>query len=534
MKKPHPSGDDAAWLAYVRTVWAIQQGMQCYGGASIGGFFGGSDLIESGMLALVLVTAVTGSRNGYRVATVGRLCLRMMAVPWIWEAEVWTSVTDLVMLYHGCDVEAAAPTIRVSMIACYAAAAFWKINSSFMDHTVSCGSIFFAQLTDLFMPSSVAAGKLTNAIVSAAPAMALVVEVAVPVLLLFDPSYTGLLLALIFHVLVVFTPPPNNAGGFSVSAGRWLFFFSRRNGIPEALREMFTALSKTGTMLWTLTAALLSLAFRQGSHPFFFDTAVPCFCAQFVLLGYSCISARKSDDKLLGSGRGATISKMIVASLVVVYAFVLPTIGFDQMAPNMFSNQRFHGSTNHLLNVPTGLLHRHDKALYSVVRVESSTSPAFARYPSEVTASFTPRVREILVAAGHSGRMWNPMLGRVVGLKAIAGKVQGSEDAAYTVPAVEFRRLMAEAMSLEASFSVSFAVLDGLSGGDETWRRESGTVVVFEHDEEKGNSCSVPESFGCKLAELLPPPWYHLKFVAYQPLPIVKSANWSQIHCYGP
>ena len=93
------------------------------------------------------------------------------------------------------------------------------------------------------------------------------------------------------------------------------------------------------------------------------------------------------------------------------------------MAPNMFSNQRFHGGSNHLL-VPTGILHDvFGDTSFGVVRVLTTTSTFIGnQYPAEVTSSFTAETRRLLKKAGHSGRQWNPMLGRVIALKAVGGR----------------------------------------------------------------------------------------------------------------
>ena len=49
-----------------------------------------------------------------------------------------------------------------------------------------------------------------------APVLGLVVESLIPLLLLFIPTL-GVALAFAFHALVLLTPAPNYAGGFSVS-----------------------------------------------------------------------------------------------------------------------------------------------------------------------------------------------------------------------------------------------------------------------------------------------------------------------------
>ena len=63
-------------------------------------------------------------------------------------------------------------------------------------------------------------GALTDVIAWTAPAAATALELAIPALLAQAARprlrRLGLCLGLVFHFLIALTPPPNNAGGFSV------------------------------------------------------------------------------------------------------------------------------------------------------------------------------------------------------------------------------------------------------------------------------------------------------------------------------
>ena len=201
------------FAAYVRTVWVIQAVTQCYGGSSVGGFFGN---MNSLLFLLVLLTAATASRKLFWQR---RLCAcsHESCMPYIWEVELWAVLMDLTLLAVRCEPRRAADAIRGQMIVFYAGAAFWKLNTSFLDASTSCGTIFFAQLIAAFAPSVADSAAVATLLRNAAPVAAVAVELAVP-LLLTVWRRGGLALALLFHLLVVLTPPPNNAGGFSVCA----------------------------------------------------------------------------------------------------------------------------------------------------------------------------------------------------------------------------------------------------------------------------------------------------------------------------
>eukprot|EP00747_Dinoflagellata_sp_TGD_P040371 gnl/TRDRNA2_/TRDRNA2_140821_c0_seq1.p1 gnl/TRDRNA2_/TRDRNA2_140821_c0~~gnl/TRDRNA2_/TRDRNA2_140821_c0_seq1.p1 ORF type:complete len:565 (+),score=53.53 gnl/TRDRNA2_/TRDRNA2_140821_c0_seq1:179-1696(+) len=490
---------------------------------------------------LVVPTCITGSHLLFSAATVVRIALRTLAQPWIWESELWSTQNDLVLLAcvwtvakRGEDVaQLAAPAIRLQTIAFYAGAAVWKLNSSFLNPSTSCGTIFIMQLIDAFAPAWMSpTDPVVQAIGFCAPIAAAAIELALPLLMLLGEysrplRRVALAAGLFFHLLVILTPPPNNAGGFSVSAAKWLFFFAPAGAVATVLDNAWASLR--GIVLCAVMAASAAVGVKVGTHMFFFDTAPTAYALQLPLLCLALVTtvSCNSTHKLPRSG----FLRALAGFSALIYAFVLPSLGlFDQGAPNMFSNQRFHGGSNHFF-MPTGLLHGFLKGKgmpFEIVRVENSTSPTIAaQYPSEVTGSFTPRVREFLQAVGHTGRQWNPMLGRVVGLHAVAGPVN-SPSARYTLMAFELQRLISEARAHGESFTVEYSVLSGLHG-DEHWRASSGRSVLYSYDAQLNTETCEGD---CVLAT--PMPWWFLKFVAFQPLPVLPGESWSEVHCYGP
>ena len=91
------------------------------------------------------------------------------------------------------------------------------------------------------------------------------------------------------------------------------------------------------------------------------------------------------------------------------------------------------------------------------------------QYPAEVTASFDPAARHLLKSVGHSARMWNPMLGRVIGLMAVAGPVPedaaSKPDARYTLPALEMRVMLESMRAHESNFTLTYTRLAGTPAG---------------------------------------------------------------------
>ena len=77
--------------------------------------------------------------------------------PMMWASEIIGGLTDLAVALHlvvqdGDDAHAFTECLSTSMRRqtawFYFFAGFWKLNTSFLDHRYSCGSVFFAQLLD--------------------------------------------------------------------------------------------------------------------------------------------------------------------------------------------------------------------------------------------------------------------------------------------------------------------------------------------------------------------------------------------------
>ena len=136
------------------------------------------------------------------------------------------------------------------------------------------------------------------------------------------------------------------------------------------------------------------------------------------------------------------------------------------------------------------------------------------------------------------------------------------------------RRLIGEAQARNESFELEYARLEGgfapragwsagsrwlpqraAGHGDlsfakepawrayeaEAWRAASGAPVVYRWDADRAEaSCHLGRGLFAapcepdEVAMLPPPPQWALTLVAFQPLPILVSEGWAEVHCYGP
>ena len=182
--------------------------------------------------------------------------------------------------------------------------------------------------------------------------------------------------------------------------------------------------------------------------------------------------------------------------------------------------------------------------VFSVVRVEHCSSPWInALYPADISAHLSPREVALLTSVGQSGRMFNGGKTRVLGVSS-APAANGERGAftRYTVPALELRRLLAEARERGESFAITYTLLDGPTG-DEAWRRRGdGRTVTLEEDGRGGSRCTVRcgglLSCACTptdLAQLPPPGLIARKLLVQQAYPILDDgADVPEVPCFGP
>ena len=252
----------------------------------------------------------------------------------------------------------------------------------------------------------------------------------------------------------------------------------------------------------------------------------------------------------------------LMTSIAVYYAFGSVILGtLDISSPNMFSNLRLHGGSNHLL-FPTSLLHKwyassspSSDFAGGVVRIESSTSTLInSIHPAELTTRLAPKAKSYLHQAGHTGRHFNSAVAQVVGPFAVAPNPFSTGKGPfvrYTLPAHELRRLLHRARATNEPFELTYTRLDG-AHGDEEWRANSGGTRVTLHEDGKGGvRCYSSTVLGSSTAllkggvpcakdelVLLPPPSvleHPLNILglgqSYNSFPVVEPVG--ELHCYG-
>lgn len=207
-------------------------------------------------------------------------------------------------------------------------------------------------------------------------------EIAIGILLALPSRAarrSGVILALLLGLGIVLTPPPNNAGHFSLVFTSRLIFF-----LPEAASEtfslgvaLFSSAKRTGLTVVLVSAFItfISLITSKTKHSQSLDPAVPAFCAEvplfLMMIGIDIFKvdhkANPEDESIQQSINGAltkpqirspTYSKVspigfLMIAVTAIYSFLLPMFGLlDTGFPQMFSNLRFHGRSNHFM-LPT-------------------------------------------------------------------------------------------------------------------------------------------------------------------------------------
>lgn len=380
--------------------------------------------------ALFLALAVKPSSKPLLVAShLVAIALDVAKLPMVWDYDFWDALAEAAVAVAVVTGKSPGPVARAQLVVLYGATALYKLTSSFLSSRTSCAPIFVFTLLDSVLPS---AFDVPSAVVSAlhfsAAYLTLLVEAAIPLLLVFWAEL-GVAVGLFFHLLIAVTPPPNNAGGFSVSI---------------AVKYAFFATLEQRRGLYFLDAALVAssalLGIRRGR-----DWALPVYVAM------ACVLARRL-------GRRRTLSFKWRSSLVVLtalYAIVPQILGLlDMGAPTMFANLKVFAGSNHIL-LPTGLLFG-PAAHGEILRVENTSSTTMnAIHPNEASHLIAPRVRTWLQDNGHTGRQFSPYVARVIGIHFAPDVFNGP----YLIPATELKRLVADARDAGDDYYLEYTKL---------------------------------------------------------------------------
>lgn len=558
-------------------VWAAHTLLQMHSQAFL--FPPGARLpLFAAICALILLGP---SRGSMAVVIILRNCARVASMPFVWDSEYWLALTDLTVMVsmygsstateQDCQrLSHVGPIVRLQLSILYAAAAFFKLNTSFLNVTTSCAPIFGLSLLER-VPSLAAAIAASESLVrifaSAMPCSVVGAEAAIAVLLAIEKyARRGVALALLFHLAIALTPPPNGVPTFSCVAASRLILCIGDDGTAaaHALRKTVDLVRSYAGVLVAVAAVLLYASPRT-------DAAIALFVL-LMALNLAALSHLQGEENGDGAERadrskGVTLAKAAavphglsrrtawLGGAAFIYGFALPILGVQEIGScTMFANMRLvQGGSNHLLGVPTGFLQwwNADAPVRpfggGVVRVEH-TSSAFLNklYPGEITTLIAPRTRELLRRIGHATRQFNPKARRVLG-RAIRERMphwephSGAPFVKYTVPALELRRLLQEARQDAAAtgipFDLTYTRLHG-ARGDEAWRSAShGTTVRLRGDDGNGRgSCRSRNEVAGRRAgwttcapdelALLPAPTaLELKFSLFYPYSIVPETD---------
>eukprot|EP00746_Dinoflagellata_sp_MGD_P130517 gnl/MRDRNA2_/MRDRNA2_64438_c0_seq1.p1 gnl/MRDRNA2_/MRDRNA2_64438_c0~~gnl/MRDRNA2_/MRDRNA2_64438_c0_seq1.p1 ORF type:complete len:476 (+),score=39.63 gnl/MRDRNA2_/MRDRNA2_64438_c0_seq1:38-1429(+) len=387
-------------------------------------------------------------------------------------------------------VDGIAALVRAQMVLWYFGTSFWKWNRAFFDSKSNCATFFFLQLLAAYLPASLTSDGLVKLVAWVAPYLTVAVEGLIPILQIWPGWSTrcGIMLGLLLHFLIAVTPPPNNVPTYGLSLAVRYFFF-----LPDAATRVvldvklvlkgatkisfFDIVGLSGTVLTVIAAT----NFSSGRQTYNYMPANSGFYQRdWVMGGYAALvllyaraiyvdatRVPSSPDRSQGWCWGKLWWLVVVQSFLFVYGFMILGLA-DNGPPKPFSNIRVMGGSNHFL-VPTGLLQKFvghlpefaDGPLSSeVIRIESTTSSYInAMYPSELTELVDPRAHEFLKIAGHSGRIFGALGGRLT----LPGKVMRNEPGdgfiTYTMPVLEFRRLLAEVRQQNESFLLEYTRL---------------------------------------------------------------------------
>eukprot|EP00435_Cladocopium_sp_Y103_P039438 s1307_g10.t1 len=494
-----------AWCLYV---WV--PGIDALLGASSGAVdsrpLGAADVV---LLPLALLGAISASAefSALPLLAAHALKLGMFAwrMPFVWDHECWAALTELSFLVAPRHFWRLA---RGQLLLLYASAAWWKLNTSFLDPRTSCSTVILIQLLSAYAPSEHLAQHFAPVVARWAPLLGLGGEATIALLLLCWPRL-GVLSALAFHLLVLLCPAPNFAGGFSVCCAARLLLLLPMEAAAQCRWSPWVALGAAvfaGVIPSAASAAYGALAFS-------------------VLQGLW----RTKTTTTTTTTEAMTFSTFVsLLVLTVVYAFLLPVLGLQHMAScSMYANLKHYGGSNHLV-VPTGLLQDwfHDfhgpwgpafgGALW---RLDAVDGAAALTARNAWTAVEPPLAVELLRSNGHSGRQFAAYYARLESLEA-AGVSSYSPTLPLVFPAFELRR------ALRATSEGWRATLTRLPRRLRTpgeWRDFPGTQVYLWSN----GSCS-DESLQRWLET--EPPWWLTKLLLPYPYPLLPDDD-TEIHC---
>ncbi len=369
-------------------IWGLSQPLQMNRGNMVA-----RGPFQIAQAAICAGVAVWPSKWLLVIAMASRLTQFAARFPFTFDSEVLQMLLNSAVLLHVLASrkrhasQALGTTTRRMLGIFYCFAGGWKINSSFLDYRYSCASIYFAQLIDAYAPvlGVAPSAELATLAIQAAPWATVALECGVGVaMLLADLSplcgWISVALASALHIGIDITPKPNNIASFSHACGIAYMWFVP-TGVTVALQEARS--SRVVASCYVLVgAALLGLTlYAQRPDLFFEPTKLTNGNLDLHVPAHAMLTALLFRALYLRGWRGTTIDSttgrpidlvktepnqeptplsrrvgILLAVTTFGWAFGSVSLGFMEMnSPNMFSNVRMQGGSNHYF-LPTGLL----------------------------------------------------------------------------------------------------------------------------------------------------------------------------------
>ncbi len=501
-------------------------------------------------------------------------------MPFTWESDLWSVQSDLVVslwvLSYGFDTDGVnilSETTHEMYSSFYTAAGFWKINSHFLNPTTSCATVFLCQhiaqnlSTWLSWESQV---SLVQKLAPFAPWGTVIIELSMGLIFgfgRFAPSHhrqwtrRGMLLILYFHLAVCLTPPPNNISLFALQCASRLVLMTDPDALAVVTAQLWLHIMPMATVMAIGVSYGIQNAFTPLNWSFLAYAPILMFLHWVLVVEESTSTDKNITSTVKGTvQRDRPIWTRVATTMAVFYSFGTIILGvMEEASCNMFANLKVHGgSSNHLL-VPTGLLfdwfrESGDAHPYGggEIRIEATDSKWLQLiYPNDLSYILEPETApDRLEAAVGAMRpnFFNAGANRVLGLRErewIPAPPHG-RFLKYSVPSIEWKRLLREAIEKDKTFHVAYVHLPG-NQGDEVWRATAWErrIVLHVHDQqivqctvELANSTDLLECQDSHLPyHLNDLPWWLQKIGLYHGYPILYTADGNvrpSIQCFGP
>ena len=395
----------------------------------------------------------------------------------------------------------------------------------------------------------------------------------------------GLYTLLYFHLMVCLTPAPNDISLFAVQCASRLVLLMD----PVALEQVLNQCRGRSIGLGIVAIASIWYGVRQEWTPLNFGFLV--YASIFGVLHWTLIVEAASSSSLVlkeeNGTKGTPTTTTIELSSnakntsnnatskrkrpgwtyaatfgAIFYSYGTIMLGtMEEASCNMFANLKIHGGSNHLL-LPTGLLfrwfrHAGDSHPFGggEIRLESTDSAWLQMiYPNDLThllqpapqtANLLAKVLQIPPPYFHNGGA-----NRVLGLRE-RGWIPAPPNKSflqYTVPSLEWKRLLQEALVKDGTFRATYAHLPGY-GGNEEWRAHAwerrvhlqakdGVIVKCKVHYFVNSTKAMCQESDLPYQLLDTVPWWVRKIGLYHGYPILFESDGktvrNAIQCFGP